>query len=159
MVKSLVFFKSSERKTCPLTPTDVEREAASEDRKRDGERVHRDLRAGADKHLTARMFSAHSCIAHYQWHDFLFVSATHLGHYIFWQDGDRTPLFGRAIENPLVRLPHCATAHSHISLVSDSHKENANDLDRVKRFSPLLGNKLHIALNIKIDLRKCITQT
>ena len=43
--------------------------------------------------------------------------------------------------------------------MADSHKEDTKDFDTVKRCSPLLGNKLHITLDIKMELRKCITQT
>ena len=50
--------------TRPLTPTDLEREAAG-DRKRKDERVLRDLSGRCNKHLAARRFSEHSL-----WHEF-----------------------------------------------------------------------------------------
>ena len=43
MVQGNLFFKSSEQKTRPLTPTDLEREAASGDRRHDDEGVLPDL--------------------------------------------------------------------------------------------------------------------
>ena len=49
-------------------------------------------------------------------------------------------------------------AHTFISLLSDSHKEDTNSFGRAERCVPLLGNKLHNLLNIRTDLRKCITQ-
>ena len=47
---------SSERETRPLTPTDLEREAASGDRQCDDQRVLHDLSRCVDEHLTARKF-------------------------------------------------------------------------------------------------------
>ena len=52
------FFKSSEWKAHPLTPTDLERDAALGDRKRDAPRALHDLSGGAEKHFTARILSS-----------------------------------------------------------------------------------------------------
>ena len=75
---------------------------------------------------------------------------------------DWTQLFDRAIEKPLVRIPHHITklhTRTFLSIITDSHKEDTKGLDEVKRCSPLLGNTLDIMLHKKIGLRKRITQT
>ena len=55
-------------------------------------------------------------------------------------------------------LPHRATAHSPLHVAPLRFAQKNNDRDRVNRCSPLLGNKLHIMLNVKMYLCKCTTR-
>ena len=74
--KKCLLFKSSERKTPSTHANGLETATRPREiRKRNVERVLQDLSGrDVDRHLTARTFSAHSCIAHSQWHEFFFFS-------------------------------------------------------------------------------------
>ena len=48
--------------------------------------------------------------------------------------------------------------HLHLAHLRFAPKKDTKDFDGVKRSSPLLRNRLHILLNIKMDLPKYITQ-
>ena len=146
--------QSSERKTRPLTPTDLEREAALGDRKRGMNEYFTIYAGGADKHFTARkFFLAFMRCALTVTRIPLWLRST-----LFCSGHFRQEYFDRDKKSPWCAF-HAVQRNTQafISLVSDSHKEDTKYCDRVQRC--MLGNKLHITLNIKKDLRKCITQT
>ena len=157
------FSKPSERKTRTLTITCLERDAASGDRKRDVERVRRDLsRVCVDKHHDARNFITallRCALAH------ILVSSPQ--HYLkfrcklsdFWQESDRTQLFDRAIGKPVVRFPHGAS-HRHLAHLSFPQKGHYTlHIGWTQSFTTPLCNKKRIMLSVKIHLRQCIIRT
>ena len=125
---------------------DLERDAASGDRKRDVERVLHDL--------SGRCFSAHTCSAQPQRHEFFF-SAAH-----FRSVNSDRKVIGHSsstvsLNRPLVPFPQCTTAHSHPHIFLSSQIRTQRTFDyfhRMKRCSTVSCNKLHIMLNVKIDL-------
>ena len=75
-----------------------------------------------DTHLTSPLayFSAYSCIAHSQWHEFFFVSAAL--NFSVHDLSDRKVIGHRCatvpLQHTLVPPSQCATGHSHLRLIS-----------------------------------------
>ena len=77
------------------------------------------------KALPHECFSGLSCTADSHWHEFRLISVPHQSTQDCLTEGSRTQLFGRAIEQSLVRFPHCATyKHTFISLFSASYTKD-----------------------------------
>ena len=106
------------------------------------------------------MFSALSCIA--LWHALL--SELFPAHFKLTQvcqrEGDRTQLFDRAIEKSSVPFPFCATAQTPSSSRSSQirARKTLHNSFWVTRCPTRLCNTLRIMLDVKLYLRKCITQ-
>ena len=100
----------------------------------------------------ACFFLAHSCIAHSQWHEFLFFSAALFSSV----NSDRTVIGHRSSTLPLKwpwRFPQCATAHSllHLAHLRFAHEGLRSSISLCCQNSTLPGYEPNLILPVVVQ--------